>query len=160
MCAEISAEMAEAGWRGGQGVQYSRTDQDIIQITLSDGYFCGFMLRGSNEPGDGYTGLTDSAVTYRIGTFGAGGWIIMTSTYEKYTWESRQAHELDPNAPLEPIVYHASDRLIFSNRGWWTTEDEWSLSGDPRAPNNYYIAFIAQAPSEATKWYMTIQVSI
>jgi hypothetical protein len=86
---------------------------------------------------------------------GAGGWLISTLAYEKYTYLSRMGP-----GPLVPIEYHASDRLVFSLRGYWTTEDEWTLSGDPRAPNNYYIGFVAQAPSAATSGYMTIQVSI
>jgi hypothetical protein len=86
---------------------------------------------------------------------GAGGWMISTSTYEKYTYLSRIGL-----GPLVPIVYTESDRLLFSLRGYWTNEDEWTLSGDPRAPNGYYIGFLSQIPSVITSDYMTIQVGI
>jgi hypothetical protein len=78
----------------------------------------------------------------------------MTTSFETYTWASRQA------GPLVAITYAESDRLVFSNRGYWTSEDEWTLSGDPRAPNSYYIGFVAQIPTAANDYFMTIQTSI
>jgi len=79
----------------------------------------------------------------------------VTSGYEKYTYASR----VGPG-PLVSISYVPSDRLVFSLRGLWTKEDEWSLSGDPRAPNDYYIGFVAQKPVHERNDYLTIQVSI
>jgi hypothetical protein len=79
----------------------------------------------------------------------------MTTSFEQYTYASRIG-----GGPLVPITYNASDRLLFSLRGYFTSEDEWTLSGDPRAPNSYFIAFVIQAPSTVTSGYMTIQVSI
>jgi len=61
---------------------------------------------------------------------------------------------------LVAIVYTASDRLVFSLRGYWTKEDEWTLSGDPRAPNNYFIGFVTQAPNTVTQGYLGVQTSI
>jgi hypothetical protein len=61
---------------------------------------------------------------------------------------------------LVSITYNPSDRLVFSLRGYWTKEDEWFLSGDPRGLNNYYIGFVTQVPSTATEFYLGIQVSI
>ena len=153
---EISDALALSGWHGGQGVQWSSNPKDGFFVTNSDGYYAGFMLNGSNESGDQYTGLTQNQPHYKIGTLCAGGWLIMTTSFETYTWNSR--HGIGP--ANVPIVYNESDRLVFSNRGYWTNEDEWALSGDPRAPNNYFIGFIIQVPSAATDYFMTIQTSI
>lgn len=142
------------GWKGGQAVQWVGSLQDELLVTQSNGYYAGFMLWGSNESSDQFTSMTQNQPYYRFGTVGAGGWHILTTTFEQYTYASRQS------GPLVPIVYHASDRLLFSLRGYWTSEDEWSLSGDPRAPNDYFIGFVTQAPSALTNFYMGIQVSI
>jgi hypothetical protein len=151
----LSSDMVSRGWTGGQGVQWVEpTGEDMI-VTFSDGYYAGFMLWGSDESSDRYTAITRQQTAYRYGTIGAGGWLICTTTFEKYTWASRQGP-----GPFVPIVYHASDRLVFSLNGLLTSEDEWTLSGDPRAPNGYYIAFVSQPPSVLTQGYMTVQVSI
>jgi hypothetical protein len=81
--------------------------------------------------------------------------LILTKQYEQYTYESRVG-----GGSLVPIVYKPSDRLVFSLRGFFTPQDEWTLSGDPRGANDYFIGFVAQPPSAATNGYMTIQVSI
>ena len=151
----ISEEMAVGGWVGGQGVKWAPSAKDEFLVTYSDGLYAGFMLWGSNESSELFTGMTQNQVTYRFGTCCAGGWQISTIAYERYTWESRQGP-----GPLVEIEYHASDRLVFSNRGLWTTEDEFTLSHDPRAPNDYYIAFVSQAPSIASSWYLGVQTSI
>lgn len=150
----VSAAMALSGWSGGQGVQWVASSKDEFLVTYSDGFYAGFMLWGSDESSDQYTAATKNQPAYQFATAGAGGWIIMTSSYEKYTYASRQS------GPLVPITYNASDRLVFSLRGFWTKEDEWTLSGDPRAPNTYYIGFVIQAPTAVTNQYLTIQVSI
>jgi hypothetical protein len=100
--------------------------------------------------------MDHSQQVYQIATLCAGGWVIITVAFEKYTWASRQM------GPLVPLVYAESDRLVFSNRGWWTKEDEWTLSGDPRAPNDYYIGYVVQPPGVGgnDEDYITIQVSI
>jgi hypothetical protein len=151
----VDDAMAQAGWVGGQGVQWVTPTTDEPTVTLSDGLYSGFMLWGSDESSDQYTAMTRQFPHYRYGVQGAGGWHILTIAYEKYTYASRTG-----GGPLVPINYTASDRLVFSLRGYFTTEDEWTLSGDPRAPNNYYIAFVTQAPSTASQFYMGIQVSI
>jgi hypothetical protein len=149
--------MAIGGWRGGQAVQWiaSPTDKDEFIVTYSDGYYAGFLLDGSDELADQYTSMTGQQSYYRYATVGAGGWHILTISFERYTYASRVG-----GGPLIPIDYHASDRLVFSLRGYFTVEDEWSLSGDPRAPNSYYIAFVTQAPSDITNFYLGVQVSI
>lgn len=150
----VSAAMAAGGWQGGQGVQWVVSSKDEFLVTYSDGFYAGFMLWGSDESADRFTAMTRNQPFYRFATVGAGGWQISTRSYEQYTYASRQV------GPLVPLVYNASDRLVFSLRGFWTTEDEWSLSGDPRAPNAYFIGFVSQAPSAVTEGYMSIQVSI
>lgn len=151
----ISDALATGGWQGGQGVQWSTPTRDNFVVTYSDGLYAGFLLWGSDELGDKHTGMSGNQPHYRFATCGAGGWLITTRTYERYTYASRIG-----GGPLVPIVYSASDRLVFSLRGWLTKEDEWTLSGDPRAPNTYYIAFVSQPPTAATEYYLGVQVSI
>jgi len=150
----VSDAMATQGWRGGQGVRWLASPKDEFLVTFSDGLYAGFMLWGSDEISDQFTAATRNQPAYRFGTCCAGGWIILTIAFERYTWLSRQV------GPLVEIDYHASNRLLFSNRGFWTTEDEWSLSGDPRAPNSYFIGFVMQPPTPENGHYMTIQTSI
>lgn len=152
---EIADSLAATGWPGGQGVKWSPNAKDGFFVEQSDGLYAGFLLWGSDESGDRYTGLTQNQVVYKFGTLCAGGWLIMTSSYERYTWASRQGP-----GPLVEIDYKESDRLVFSNRGLWTKEDEWSLSGDLRAPNDYYIGFVVQAPNAENDYFLTIQTSI
>lgn len=151
----VTEAMAIGGWQGGQGVQYTPSNLDEILVDYSTGLYAGFMLWGSDEVSDQYTAMTRQQPAYKFTVIGAGGWIIMTTAFERYTYASRMG-----GGPLVPIDYHASDRLVFSLRGFWTKEDEWTLSGDPRAPNNYYIGFVVQRPTPARNNYMTIQVSV
>ncbi len=151
----IDDVLASEGWHGGQAVQWAPSTKDQPTVKRSDGLYAGFALWGSNESGDQYTAMTGQFPTYHYLVMGAGGWLIMTTSFERYTYASRTG-----GGPLVPIAYSASDRLVFSLRGYWTTEDEWTLSGDPRAPNSYYIGFVVQAPSALTNYYMTIQTSI
>lgn len=150
----VDNTMVRGGWSGGQGVQWAGSNKDEFLVTYSDGYYAGFLLWGSDESSDRFTAMTRNQPAYQFATVGAGGWIIMTTSYEKYTWSSRQS------GPLVPLTYTASDRLVFSLRGYWTIEDEWTLANDPRKPNNYYIGFVMQAPTNSTEGYLTIQVSI
>jgi hypothetical protein len=150
----ISEAMSVGGWQGGQGVQWAPPLKDEFLVTYSDGFYAGFMLWGSDESADQFTATTRSQPFYRFATCGAGGWHISTRSYEKYTYASRQA------GPLVQIVYSPSDRLVFSLRGYWTREDEWTLSGDPRGSNSYFIGFVSQIPSASTEFFMGIQVSI
>lgn len=150
----VDSVLATQGWKGGQAVQWTAPTQDEFLVTRSNGLYAGFMLWGSSEVGDQFTAMTQNQPYYRFGTVGAGGWHILTTTFERYTYASRQV------GPLVPITYNASDRLLFSLRGYWTSEDEWSLSGDARAPNTYFIGFVTQAPSSLTNFYLGIQVSI
>lgn len=152
---QISSDLAIRGWVGGQGVQWVSSEMDDFVVTFSDGLYAGFLLYGSDEPSDRYTSWTRNQQVYNFSTCCAGGWLVAFRTYEKYTYASRVG-----GGPLVPISYKESDRLVFSLRGLLTNEDEWSLSGDPRAPNNYYIAFVAQAPTAENDYYLTVQTSI
>ena len=150
----VDNELAVNGWVGGQGCMYKASTEDELLVQRSDGLYAGFLLWGSDEVPDGFTAMTRNQPTYKFATVGAGGWLMATTTYEKYTYASRLG------GPLVPLTYSASDRLVFSLRGYWTKEDEWTLSGDPRAPNEYYIGYVAQAPTPSRRDYMTIQVAI
>lgn len=150
-----SAAMLAAGWPGGQGVRWIDSPQDEFLVTYSDGLYGGFFLWGSNESSDQYTAMTGQQAKYGYATFCAGNWILSTSTYERYTYLSRTG-----GGPLVPLVYVEGMRLRFSLRGYFTIEDEWTLALDPRAPNNYYIANVVQAPSAVTDDYLTVQTSI
>jgi hypothetical protein len=152
----ISQTMAAQGWQGGQGVMWVDSPQDEFLVTCSDGIYGGFMLWGSNEDSDRYTSLTAAQPLYGLGVFCAGGWLISTRTVELETWRSR--HGLEP--PGTPIVYNVGERVLFSLRGYWTKEDEWWLSGDPRGHNTFYVGSVVQAPSADTDYQIVIQTSI
>jgi hypothetical protein len=150
----VSQAMITNGWLGGQGVMWTDSPKDEFMVTYSDGAYGGFLLWGSNEDSDVLASLTLSQPTYGYGVFCAGGNLIATRTYEKYTYASRQV------GPLVPINYVVGQRLVFSLRGYWTPEDEWTLSLDPRRPNGFFIGNIVQAPSADNNYYLTIQTSI
>jgi len=154
---EVTPEDAANGWVGGQGFQWQAgsSDSDRLIATKSDGLYGGFALWGSDESSDKFVATTQSQPVYRYLVLGAGGWLIATHTFEQYTYASRMGP-----GPLVPITYAPSDRLVFSLRGLFTKEDEWTLSGDPRGANNYYIGFVAQKPTPERNGFMTIQVSI
>ncbi len=142
------------GWAGGVGVQWAHADTDDRLVTLSTGNVAGFLIWGSNESSDLFTAMTQNQPYYKFAVMALGSWVILTPQFEVYTYASRQA------GPLVPLTYNPSDRLRFSLRGLWTKEDEFTLSGDPRAPNLLYTGFVAQVPSASTGGYMTIQTSI
>jgi hypothetical protein len=151
----VSDSMAIAGWQGGQGVSYVGSVKDEFIVTLSTGSISGFMLWGSDESSDQFTSMTRNQPYYRFATLCAGGWHILTRSFERYTYASRLA-----GGPLVPVSYQPSDRLLFSLRGFWTKEDEWSLSGDPRAPNSLVAGYVSQVPSSLTEFYLGVQVAI
>jgi hypothetical protein len=135
-------------------VKWDNSPLDEFIVTFSDGIYGGFILWGSNESSDQFTSMTGAQPIYGYGTFCSGGWIIATRTFEQYTYASRQA------GPLVPLVYTVGQRVLFSRRGYFTNEDEWTPSGDPRAPNEYFIGNVVQAPSLDNNNYVTIQTSI
>lgn len=152
----VDASMRASGWMGGQGVQWVDSTKDEFLVTYSDGIFGGFMLWGSNEPSDQFIALVDQQPAYGYGTFCAGGWVIQTRAFEQYTYASRIL------GPLVPITYTVGQRLLFSLRGLFTNEDEWTLSGDPRAPNGYFLASVVDLPRANSRGepYLTLQTGI
>ncbi len=151
----VDSRMAANGWAGGQGVTWvdDPVGDDFV-VTYSDGTYGGFLLWGSDESADQFIAFTRSQPTYRYGIVCTGAWIISTSTYEKYTLQSRLG------GPLVPNTYVVGARLTFSLRGLFTPQDEWTISGDPRAPNNLFIAYVIQAPSPSNNNYLMLQSSI
>ena len=150
----IDPAMEAGGWQGGQGVQWITMPGDDRVVTYSSGLFGGFMLWGSDEEGDRFVSMARSQVVYRYATMFSGGALMSTRTYEKYTHASRLA-----GGPLVPLDYHVQDILYLSLRGWWTKEDELTLSSDLRAPA-FFCGFVAQVPKESNRYFMGIQTSM
>ena len=151
----VDQRMISGGWPGGQAVTWVDSPNDEFLVSYSDGTYGGFLLWGSNESSDQYTAWTGNQPEYGFAVLCSGAWVIMTSTYEVYTYQSRIG-----GGPLVANTYTIGQRLTFSLRGYLTSQDEWTLSGDPRAPNNYFIGYVAQVPTPAINNYMTIQSSI
>lgn len=151
----VDAAMLAGGWQGGQGVCWVDSPRDEFLVSHSDGTYGGFVLWGSDESSDQWTAMTGEFVKYGYAVLCAGGWIISTTSYEKYTWASRQGP-----GPLVPIHYKVGERVLFSLRGYWTNEDEWTLSGDPRAPNGFYVANVVQNPQPYNNQYILLQTAI
>lgn len=151
----VSVNMRQNGWTGGQAVRWVNSPNDEFLVDYSDGLYGGFLLWGSEESSDQFTAMTLQQPTYGYGVLCSGVWLISTSTYEQYTYVSRTG-----GGPLVPIVYPVGKRLLFSLRGRWTVEDEFTLSVDPRAPNDFYVGSVVEAPSDLTKFYLTLQSSI
>lgn len=157
MTVDVTEADATRGWVGGQAFEWCEPEGDRLLVTRSDGLYAGLALFGNDEQTDQYTAMTLQQSVYRYVTLMAGGWLVAlgSNSYERYTYESRTS-----GGPLVPIDYHASDRLVLSLGGRLTIEDEWTLAGDPRAPNSYYIAFVSQRPTEERNWYLGVQLSI
>lgn len=143
------------GWTGGQGVMWLDSPSDTFIVDFSDGTPNGFLLWGSNEPADQYISYTQNQPTYDFAVLCFGTWYITTSTFEVYTYQSRTG-----GGPLVPITYNVSDRLLFSLRGLFTNQDEWTLSGDPRAPNRFYVGYVTEVPASTNSFYLTLQTTM
>lgn len=152
----VHPDMMNLGWPGGQGVQWCDSPLDEFRVTFSDGIYGGFLLWGSDETADQLTGNTGNQLTYGYAIFCAGGWLVSFDTYERYTWDSR--HGIGP--ANVPIVYTVGQRLVFSNRGWWTNENEWAKVADPRGDNFYYVAYVVQEPNLTNNYRLVLQTSI
>lgn len=142
--------MVQNGWPGGQGVQFAGSVNDEFLVTYSRGHFGGFLVWGSDEDGDRFTSMTKNQPHYRFATMLSGAALMATSSYERYTWASRQA------GPLVPLVYQPNQRLYLSLRGLWTNEDELTVSGDLEAPASL-AGIVAQIPKDRNNWFLGIQ---
>ncbi len=151
----LSTNLTQLGWAGGQGVLWIDSPYDVFTVDFSDGRPAGFLLWGSNELADQYTAYTGNQPLYNFAVLCYGLWLISTSTYERYTYASRTS-----NGPLVPIVYNPSDRLLFSLRGIYTNEDEWTLSGDPRAPNRFYVGSVMEVPGSNNNNFLSLQTTM
>lgn len=151
---KVDSALTQNGWPGGQGVQWAPSTSDDFVVTFSDGLSNAFLLWGSNESSDQYISYTENQSKYRFGVACIGSWIISTSTFEKYTLQSR----LVP--PLVENVYTPGTKVGFSLRGYLTSQDEWTISGDPRAPNTNAVGTVIQAPAANNNNYLMIQTAI
>ncbi len=152
---ELSQAMIQGGWAGGQGVMWAPSSRDGFFVTYADGSRgAGYLFWGSDEDSDQFLSSTDGQVLYGAAIMGSGSSVFSTRTFEHYTYASRLA------GPLVSINYLASDKLYWSLRGLWTREDEWLLSGDPRAPNTNQVGWVVQAPSTLTNGFLTVQTTI
>jgi hypothetical protein len=149
----VDNAMAVGGWPGGQGVQWiDSPTSDTFKVTYSDGPLGGFLLWGSNETSDQFISYTGNQPGYKFGVLCVGaGWVFSTSSFERYTWLSRQG------GPLVLNVYVPGQKLRFSLRGLFTNEDEWTASLDPRAPNDWIVGTVISIPSSVTNNYLTLR---
>jgi hypothetical protein len=150
----VDDAMAQNGWPGGQAVTWAAATSDIFLATYSDGTYGGFLLWGSNESADQFIAYTGNQPKYKFAVACTGTWVISTIAYEKYTLQSRLM------GPLVPNVYTVGQRLRFSLRGLWTPQDEWTIAGDPRAPNNFLVGSIIQVPNASNNNYLMVQTAI
>ncbi len=150
----VSDALVKGGWQGGQGVQWAGSVNDERIVTYAQGLFGGFLVWGSDEPGDDFTAMTRNQPHYRFATMFFGGCLISTSTYERYTYASRLA-----GGPYVPLVYKPNDTLYFSLRGLWTNEDELTFSSGVAAPCPS-VGYVAQIPKALNRYYLGIQVSM
>lgn len=150
-----SVALLASGWTGGIGVMWSPGTNDERTVSLSDGRYGGILIWGSNELADQYNSQTGNQVSCRFATFMAGGGLISTSSYERYTYASRLA------GPLVLITYRPNDFLYFSLRGLWTNENEATLTVPPRpwAPD-FFTGFVAQVPKASNNWFLGIQTGL
>jgi len=149
-----SDQMLQGGWTGGQGVQWIDSPLDEFKVSYSEGIFGGFALWGSDESSDQFVSFFGNQIKYGYLVFCTGNWFISTTSFEQYTYASRQA------GPLVAITYAEGQKLHFSLRGLWTNEDEWTLSGDPRAPNEFMAGIVMQRPSSLNNNYLGIQTTM
>lgn len=150
----VDAAMLAGGWTGGQGVKWVDSSVDEFKATYADGDGNGYLIWGSDEASDQFTAMTGQFSYYKYGVMFFGGNVISTSSYERYTWASRQA------GPLVPLVYTPSQKLYFSLRGLWTNEDEFTASADPRAPNTNVVGYVAQIPKPLNNNFLGIQTNL
>ena len=142
-----------SGWVGGTGAMWFDAPTDEFCVTQSDGHYGGFLLWGSDESSDKWTAMTGQQLKYGYAILCAGGWLISTATYEKYTYASRQGP-----GPLVPNTYVVGQRVVFSLRGLFTPENEQAVGAG--WSNTMYVAYIVQPPRAANNFNLVLQTSI
>lgn len=150
----VDEAMIQGGWPGGQGVQWVDSTLPDPVVSYSQGLFGGFLLWGSDESADQYVSSTQVQLVHpQSAVMVAGNAVISTSSYERYTYASRQV------GPLVPLVYAPKEPLYFSLRGLWTKEDELTISGSLLAPA-FFTGFTIQTPSPVNQFYLGVQTSL
>jgi len=138
-----------SGWAGGQGLMWDDSPKDEFRVNASDGERGGgFALKGSNEDSDVLTGMSENQTVYGFVVLCSGSWLISTRIFERLTLASGRT---------VPITYTPGDKLLWSLTGKLTNEDEWTVSVDPRAPNENYVGHLVQAPVEG---FITVQTTL
>jgi hypothetical protein len=150
----VDAAMLQGGWPGGQGVQWVNSAADERTVTYSKGLYGGILIWGSDEDADKHLAVSRNQIVGQSATMLYGGNLILTTTYERYTWASRTG-----GGPLIPLNYGINDFLYLSLRGLFTKEDELTLSGDALAPA-FFGGFVAKLPRASNGSMMAIQTSM
>jgi len=149
----VDEAMVAAGWPGGQGVQWTGSSKDEFIVTFARGQFGGFLVWGSDEEGDDFASSTRNQPHYRFATMFAGSVLLATSSFERFTYASRQT------PPLVPLSYGVNDPLYLSIRGLGTKEDELTATGAPEAPAPI-AGFVAQMPKSLNNFFIGIQAAM
>lgn len=150
----VSDSLVASGWPGGLGVQWCESGSpDIRMVERSTGLYGGFLIWGSDEEADKNLSSSGQMPHIRYATILMGGSLMHVTTFERYTWASRQSGN------LVPLEYQAQDALYFSSSGYWTKEDEMTLRGDPAAPA-FFTGFVAQIPKASNQWRLGIQTGL
>ena len=150
----VDSALVTDGWPGGQGVTWVDSPNDEFTVSFSDGQFGGFLLWGSNEDSDQFISMTGNQPKYAFGVLCMGSWLFSTRVFEKHTLESRNL------GPLVENIWTVGNQVFFSLRGLFTTQDEWTIDGDPRAPNNNFLGTVVQAPRANNSNYVMIQTTM
>ena len=150
----VDSALVTAGWPGGQGVTWVDSPNDEFVVSFSDGRFGGFLLWGSNEDSDQFISMTGNQPKYAFGVLCMGAWLFSTRVFEKYTLQSRNL------GPLVENTWTVGDQVRFSLRGLFTPQDEWTIDGDPRAPNENFVGTIVQPPRVNNSNYVMIQTTM
>lgn len=161
---QISTALAARGWLGGEFVKWHDDGTGQPTVTIADGRYCGFMPFGSNEPSDQYTSMTGQNPLYKYITMFFGGNFLATTTYEKYTYISRNGP-----GPLVPLVYTAQQFLYVSENGKITNQDESDVAvnpghlfpnGDPILEPFLQFGICACPPIAANKFFLFAQTNV
>ena len=115
----IDAAMASRGWAGGTFVRWINDGTGEPCVTIADGRYCGFSPWGSDEVADKYTSMTRTNPIYRYITLFFGGNFLATTTFERFTYQSRHGV-----GPVTPLVYSPQQFLYVSENGILTNQDE------------------------------------